>query len=1476
MPATERTGRKHEPLAEERANMTFSAPRERIKLHLIARNALAGALDVAVVAEHEATFGDLERGLARHLGVPESSRGYLVRARAWPRADDAITDLALRQGDEVILSPREDMSSWNFEASREPEIDVAELEIIGGPCSGLKYLLGSGNHTLGRENCEITVVDPSLSREHVKVSVQREQVSVTDVGSMNGTLVGSKEIEPMKSHRIGPTDVVTAGRTRFTVTSLCAKAVLPSAAAHVDAEPSGHIRFNRPPRVVTANEQPEIKIPAPPEEPQKPSLPLAASIAPLILGVVLFLVLKQPTMLLFMALGPVMAGWTFAESWRSGKRGYKARLASWRTRLSEAEARLGSCVLAETAQRRESAPEAGELVARARSPLPTLWERRPDDNDFLRLRVGTADLPSELAVTIEAGGSERLRTEALEIASKHATLHAVPASTSLVESGVVGIGGPRDRVLGIGRFLVAQTVTLHSPRDVVLCAAVASEEEWSWLKWLPHADPLGSPLGRSGLAAGEDASRELLAAVQGVIAERRELGQSTPGSAKRRPTIVLLVDESVVPDRSRVAAILGDRGANGVACLWLGSTRNALPNECRSVIELNSQTASLEITDSETGGVIANVTEDGIPVDLAQSLALALAPLRDGGSMAAQRRLPSSITLPELLGVESITDEWLIDRWADKSRSVPIGVSADGEFLLDLRRDGPHGLIGGTPGSGKSELLRTLVASLACGMPPNRLTFLLIDYKGKSAFRECELLPHTVGTMTNLQGSLSARMLVSLRAELQRRMELLDEHEAQDIRELERRDLDAAPPTLLIVIDEFATLVDEVPDFVDGVVDIAQRGRSLGVHLILATQRPSGVVNANVRANANLRIALRVLEAPESADIIGTDDASRISRDSPGRAFFKTGHGDLTEVQTAYVGGTAHSNSDGKHVEVVDFTFSPPRASGVSTGTGTEPETDLKRIVDSAQSAVRTLALDPPRRPFVDPLAETIPLESVGENGDDSKVALGWIDEPTRQRQAPFIIDLEADGSVLVFGSGGSGKTILLQTLASSLAQSTTVESLNIYALDYATRALRRLESLPHCGAVIVSDDEERTVRLFRMLRMIVDKRRDMFVNVNATSLTEYRRLSPDATEPRIVVLLDGFGNFSDMFERVSNGALLDELPKLISEGRPLGVHFVITAERRASTPAKLYNVVQKHVVLRLANDDEYGNLNVDPRIARGAHLPAGRGFVDGRYEMQSCILGSDASGEGQATALAHLAARLDQRLNGAKAPGIGVLPAQVDRTTLPRPTCEYEAVLGTADATLSPATIDLSESHFLVAGPYDSGRSTALATIARSLSAFDPALELHLLSPRKNPYLALDLWHATAAGVDACLASVLELADRIAAAPDLAAVVFVDDATELVDGFGPPAALNQLAKLGREGRLRLVAAGEAQAINRGSLNTWLGEVRKDGFGLLLRPTPDDGAIFNIRVPPRSGGMFPVGRGYIFKNASVDIVQVAF
>ena len=565
------------------------------------------------------------------------------------------------------------------------------------------------------------------------------------------------------------------------------------------------------------------------------------------------------------------------------------------------------------------------------------------------------------------------------------------------------------------------------------------------------------------------------------------------------------------------------------------------------------------------GSVIADIAADTTGTDWAQEASRALAPLRLDAHREQTTGLPDSLALLDVLGLEPPTPGAIVEGWASGGRTTAavVGASAAGHLVIDLQRDGPHGLVAGTTGSGKSEFLQSLIASLAVANRPDALNFVLVDYKGGSAFSSCEDLPHTVGMVSDLDGNETERALVSLAAELRRRERLFKEAGVKDIddywRLLDRTEDKGLIPVarILIVIDEFASLVLELPEFVEGLVDLARRGRSLGIHLILATQRPAGVVSAAIKTNTNLRVAMRVTDAADSLDVIDSPQAARIAQSAPGRGYLRVGHDRLVEFQAGRIGGrrrapTASRARPTLRVVTPEVLVSPPPRSQAPSSGG--DETDLGALVASIGAANEQLKIPSPPRPWLDPLPRVLPISALGLPAEPGpapgSVTFGLEDLPDEQARRLAGFDVSDGGHMFVAGDAGSGRSTLLRTVACSAALATSPADLHIYAIDCGNGALRPLSALRHCGAVVARSEVERTDRLVTKLLGEIDRRQSLLASAGFSSVSDQRAGSaPEHRLPYVLVLLDAWEGFTAAFDGVDNGRLVSAFQHILREG---------------------------------------------------------------------------------------------------------------------------------------------------------------------------------------------------------------------------------------------------------------------------------------------------------------------------------------
>ena len=561
----------------------------------------------------------------------------------------------------------------------------------------------------------------------------------------------------------------------------------------------------------------------------------------------------------------------------------------------------------------------------------------------------------------------------------------------LAKGGVVGIVGERGQALSLARALVCQAAVLHGPADLTVAVLTEPEarEDWDWVKWLPHARDAGGAAGRQ-LAVGTTAG----AALAAELADR--------DADDPRQVLAVLDSPALIEGRGAAGRALL-RAGEKVSGIVIARTSERLPAACTTVVELADEAGEVRLLRPQTGQRIDPLLVAGMAPHTARECAIALARFEDADLQLAGGALPAYVGLLSLLGMGEPHGDDLRRRWASTDGETGLqarfALSEDGPLDIDLVSDGPHGLVAGTTGAGKSELLRSLVAALAAAHSPLRINFVLVDYKGGSAFGECAELPHTVGMVTDLDEQLGERALLSLEAELRYRERVLREHRATDLIEYDKLVAQGgagpfAPlPRLLVVIDEFATLASELPDFVPSLVGIAQRGRSLGVHMLLATQRPSGAVNENIRANTNLRVCLRVQTPQDSTDVIDSPAAAKIPRNQPGRAQVRLGPSELIPVQTALVSGiTAGPAAAAVSTEPFVVGDDERRNGGEAGGARVSAASDLQRLVVAATDAfagAHTL-----RRPWLPPLPGQVGLDDTA--GDGAAARARWRQRPGR------------------------------------------------------------------------------------------------------------------------------------------------------------------------------------------------------------------------------------------------------------------------------------------------------------------------------------------------------------------------------------------------------------------------------------------------------------------------------------------------
>ena len=544
-------------------------------------------------------------------------------------------------------------------------------------------------------------------------------------------------------------------------------------------------------------------------------------------------------------------------------------------------------------------------------------------------------------------------------------------------------------------------------------------------------------------------------------------------------------------------------------------------------------------------------------------------------------------------------------------------------------------------------------------------------------------------------------------------------------------------------------------------------------------------------------------------------------------------------------------------------------------------ETQLAVTVRACFEAAALAGTRPPRRPWVEPLPEVVSLDAVtsrdpaGERerrADPGRVVvLGLGDAPQEQDQFVATVDLEASGGLIFFGMGGSGKTTALRTIAAGLAQQGTPDDVHLFALDFTGRSLTQLAALPHTVAVATGDDLERVTRMLTVLSQELEQRRRVLAGSAAETVSALRRMPGAPALPRLVLLLDSYVGFHASFEHATLYGWLTDFQRLVTEGRQVGIHVVMTTTRQLGVPTALTSAMGARVVLRMASAEELIGLGVPRDVARDADLPEGRGFFDDGIEVQLATVSEDPAGAAQADALAALAERLADA-GVAAAPPLRELP-EVVRLPRVRP-ARLRSPLGLADLSLEVVEVDLARQNLVVIGPPSSGRTTALARVAEGLAASADGPLLIGLGGLTSPLAGLELWHASGFGRSKQAAALDEATALVADYEgDAVKVVLVIDSVEDLESMENAQKLDPLL---RSDAVRVAAVVDAATLGR-AYSGWVSELKRNRAVLVLQPGSKDEveAVAGVKPALRPGQAFPPGRGVLVERGRPVLVQVA-
>ncbi|HEY6540312.1 MAG TPA: type VII secretion protein EccCb [Ktedonobacteraceae bacterium] len=1201
-----------------------------------------------------------------------------------------------------------------------------------------------------------------------------------------------------------------------------------------------------------------------------------------------------------------------------------------------------------------------------------LWERRPEDEDFLHVRIGSGPVPLCSPVRLDLGSNPlvkyipELRSQAEKLVADYSHLDDVPIFLSLRSIGTLAINGNRSITHGLVRALLSHIAAFHAPEDVRLIAAFPPDAafEWSWLKWLPHtrrlrlvnlekhtaAEPLC--LLANSIADFDDLLKNQ---IKPEIERRRKLSEDRRDNIAQQmlPHLVFILSGFIPGGPLARLPLLDDllRDATelGITIILLVDNQAQEPSMLQARMSV-SPNGWLAFEEMVPGGSHLEGTADVLDVQSCEQFSRNLAPLTLA-EKGAQQDFSQDIRLLDLLGFPSADDLQPAETWQARTGQallrVHIGRRVDSEpLMLDLKEAaekgmGVHGLVVGATGSGKSELLRTIVTSLAITHDPQTVNFVLVDWKGGASFADLAGLPHVAGVVTNLEGDLALidRVYASLLGEQQRRLRMLSEAGNLDnIKEYQakRKSYPAMEPLpyLLIAVDEFAQLIAHRPEFLELFVKFGQIGRSLGLYLLLATQRIDEGRLKGLEGHLRYRICLRTFSAAESTAVLGTPDAYYLPS-TPGVGYFKVDTDIYSRFKTALISTPFVPVS--KQVDLTtlmrEFTLTG-RLVPFQTQTATSVSWPVAPLAQTVEEELRTemdvvisrLATMPSPRGqtrahqvWLPPLEKQLTLDVVLsklQRGvlDGSQwpveppfgplcIPVGLVDKPLEQTQKPLFLDFSgANGHLALVGAPQSGKSTLLRTIAASFIATHSPRDVQLYCIDLGGGLLRVFEGTPHVGAVCGKTEREKIRRLVRQMRKVIEEREFLFHERGIESMVTYRsrRQAGDLSDlpfGDVFLIVDNLAQLLHDFDQLEA-----ELTEIAMNGLTYGVHLILATNRWADIRSRLKENIGMRLEFYLYDrtESEFGK-------AAASALPAGiagRGLIKTGLQFQAALPAVRSRADVQQLSLQQtlesLVKRAQNAWKGASAPPIRMLPQMVRLQDLPLSGTNQPPGVPVAleEFRLDPLYIDLVSGgpHFLIFGDAECGKTNALRAWMRGLEQrYTPEQVRFALGDYRRTLLEvvesqhLFAYACTAPMLKECVDRLKgELEGRMLSSSHISIenlrkpvkwsgpryFLFVDDYDAVVTQAGNPLApLVELLLHGRDIGFHLVLARRVGGSSR-SFEPVMQRLKEMGSpGLIMSGDPGEGPLLHNQ----KAGNLPPGRGYLVRrNQPPTLVQVAY
>lgn len=987
----------------------------------------------------------------------------------------------------------------------------------------------------------------------------------------------------------------------------------------------GHYpKFHRNSRVITLLDNTKIEVLDPPAIPKKPKNNLFTRLLPsLIMVITSIIVGLGGGYFILISIASAAAGIVTAfigvrEAKKDYKKEFNERITKYKAYIQKKREELNAARTEELAVLRENYISESEEIDKFKRVSFELFDRCKDDEDFLDVRLGLGKVEAKRIV--EYKKQERLEIEddlqkqPEKLSKQYRYIDNAPIVCNFKNAGAVGVIGDERVRFDIMKNIIVDVCARQYHTDVKMFF-VANEEHtdriW-WLRMLPNVQ--NDALGIHNLVCDDLSKTAIFEYLYKELNAREEKKTTVPHM------LIFLYDEFEFKTHP-VSRFVENAKDLGVTFVFFGNAREDIGLGCSYLIESTGASKANLIDTSDSKKTREFVYQPVSDHDVKAMVRL-LAPVYTE-EISLESSLTKSISLFELFHIIAVDDISLESLWRESkaytTMAAPIGISKNETVYLDLhdKAHGPHGLVAGTTGAGKSELLQTYILSMAMLYHPYEVAFLIIDFKGGGMANQFKALPHLLGAITNIDGREIERSLKSIKAELKKRQRLFAEadvnHIDKYIIKFRRGEVSVPLPHLILIVDEFAELKADQPEFMKELISASRIGRSLGVHLILATQKPSGQVDEQIWSNSRFKLCLKVQSQQDSNEVLKSPLAAEIKE--PGRAYFQVGNNEIFELfQSAYSGAPEHIDESGrKEFTIFEITKSgrkvPVYEKKKKKGSGND-KTQLEALVQYIRGFCQSNNLRKLPDICLPSLSEVIEFPTDAElKKEEYRIIadLGVYDNPDNQEQNMYSVDLSS-GNMIIIGSSQSGKTNLLQTIIRSVTTKYTSEQVNIYILDFASMILKNFESLHHVGGVVTASEDEKLKNLFKMIYSEIRTRKEKLLSIGVSSYSAY--LEAGKTDmPLIVLMVDNFTSINELYFNDE-----DLLIEICREGVSVGISVILANSQTAGISYKYLSYFEMKIALHCIDSGEYSNL----LNTHGLQINdiSGRGLIEKEHEV--------------------------------------------------------------------------------------------------------------------------------------------------------------------------------------------------------------------------------------------------------------------